>query len=179
MHSGHPCLARRLLTCVSDCASALPCSGQPRGAQLEGELVTMSLHGASGGGPLEHHRERRRSGDRSRDSSHERGEGQLTPCIRNVTSPIRQHLSGEFCELFAFWNHFHSSKSTRLLIPQTVNGILAAHRAPRVPDLTKHAPPVCSTATRTVKPTARLTWSTSTKTPRRARAVYGPPKELL
>ncbi|XP_057186412.1 BTB/POZ domain-containing protein 10a isoform X2 [Triplophysa rosa] len=68
-------------------------SGQPPGAQLEGELATMSLHGASGGGPLEHHKERRRSGDRSRDSSHERGEGQLTPCIRNVTSPIRQHLS--------------------------------------------------------------------------------------
>ncbi|XP_016312195.1 BTB/POZ domain-containing protein 10a isoform X4 [Sinocyclocheilus anshuiensis] len=78
----------------------LPCcfvlktgGGQPRGAQLEGELVKMSLHGASGGGPLDHPRERRRSGDRSRDSSHERGEGQLTPCIRNVTSPIRQHLS--------------------------------------------------------------------------------------
>ncbi|KAL1247483.1 hypothetical protein QQF64_022859 [Cirrhinus molitorella] len=70
-------------------------SGQPRGAHLEGELMKMSLHGASGGGggPLEHSRERRRSGDRSRDSSHERGEGQLTPCIRNVTSPIRQHLS--------------------------------------------------------------------------------------
>ncbi|XP_026094532.1 BTB/POZ domain-containing protein 10-like isoform X2 [Carassius auratus] len=68
-------------------------SGQPRGAQLEGELVKMSLHGASGGGPLDHPRERRRSGDRSRDSSHDRGEGQLTPCIRNVTSPIRQHLS--------------------------------------------------------------------------------------
>ncbi|XP_039502857.1 BTB/POZ domain-containing protein 10a isoform X2 [Pimephales promelas] len=67
-------------------------SGQPRGAQLEGELVKMSLHGASGG-PLDHLRETRRSGDRSRDSSHERGEGQLTPCIRNVTSPIRQHLT--------------------------------------------------------------------------------------
>uniref|UniRef100_A0A9J7YKA4 BTB (POZ) domain containing 10a n=1 Tax=Cyprinus carpio carpio TaxID=630221 RepID=A0A9J7YKA4_CYPCA len=53
----------------------------------------MSLHRATGGGPLDHPRERRRSGDRSRDSSHERGEGQLTPCIRNVTSPIRQHLS--------------------------------------------------------------------------------------
>lgn len=47
----------------------------------------MSLHGA------EHCRERRRSGDRSRDSSHERAEGQLTPCIRNVTSPTRQQLS--------------------------------------------------------------------------------------
>ncbi|CAN9498618.1 unnamed protein product [Ophioblennius macclurei] len=45
-----------------------------------------------GGGGAEHRREqRRRSGDRSRDSSHERGEGQLTPCIRNVTSPTRQH----------------------------------------------------------------------------------------
>ncbi|XP_068170173.1 BTB/POZ domain-containing protein 10-like isoform X2 [Antennarius striatus] len=56
--------------------------------------------GASGGsnggarerGGAEHYREqRRRSSDRSRDSSHERGEGQLTPCIRNVTSPTRQH----------------------------------------------------------------------------------------
>uniref|UniRef100_A0A8C5EC51 BTB/POZ domain-containing protein 10-like n=1 Tax=Gouania willdenowi TaxID=441366 RepID=A0A8C5EC51_GOUWI len=45
---------------------------------------------AGGGG--EHYREqRRRSSDRSRDSSHERGESQLTPCIRNVTSPTRQH----------------------------------------------------------------------------------------
>ncbi|XP_064144482.1 BTB/POZ domain-containing protein 10 isoform X3 [Loxodonta africana] len=49
----------------------------------------MSLHGASGG--LERSRDRRRSSDRSRDSSHERTESQLTPCIRNVTSPTRQH----------------------------------------------------------------------------------------
>ncbi|GAA6101997.1 BTB/POZ domain-containing protein 10 [Tachysurus ichikawai] len=51
----------------------------------------MSLHSASGG--CESSRDRRRSSDRSRDSSHERGEGQLTPCIRNVTSPTRQHIS--------------------------------------------------------------------------------------
>ncbi|XP_056137926.1 BTB/POZ domain-containing protein 10-like isoform X2 [Lampris incognitus] len=55
----------------------------------------MSLYGAgaSGGenGAAEHYREhRRRSSDRSRESSHDRGEGQLTPCIRNVTSPTRQ-----------------------------------------------------------------------------------------
>lgn len=53
----------------------------------------MSLHSASGG--YERSRDRRRSSDRSRDSSHERGEGQLTPCIRNVTSPTRQHTSGK------------------------------------------------------------------------------------
>ncbi|XP_061577187.1 BTB/POZ domain-containing protein 10-like isoform X2 [Cololabis saira] len=52
--------------------------------------------GATGGarerGGAEHYREqRRRSSDRSRESSHERGENQLTPCIRNVTSPTRQH----------------------------------------------------------------------------------------
>lgn len=65
-------------------------SGQSRGSALESELANMSLQGASGG--PEHTRERRRSSDRSRDSSHERGEGQLTPCIRNVTSPTRlQH----------------------------------------------------------------------------------------
>ncbi|XP_061533248.1 BTB/POZ domain-containing protein 10-like isoform X1 [Phycodurus eques] len=61
---------------------------------------TMSLYGAgatsdaSGGvrGGSEYYWEhRRRSSDRSRDSSHERGESQLTPCIRNVTSPTRQH----------------------------------------------------------------------------------------
>ncbi|AWP08964.1 putative BTB/POZ domain-containing protein 10 [Scophthalmus maximus] len=57
----------------------------------------MSAYGSGGGGArerggAEHYREqRRRSGDRSRDSSHERGESQLTPCIRNVTSPTRQH----------------------------------------------------------------------------------------
>ncbi|KAK0131358.1 BTB/POZ domain-containing protein 10 [Merluccius polli] len=49
--------------------------------------------GGERGGSAEHYREhqRRRSSDRSRDSSHERGECQLTPCIRNVTSPTRQH----------------------------------------------------------------------------------------
>ncbi|KAM8894696.1 BTB/POZ domain-containing protein 10 isoform 3-T3 [Spinachia spinachia] len=50
----------------------------------------MSMHGASGG--CDRSRDRRRSSDRSRDSSHER-DGQLTPCIRNVTSPTRQHNS--------------------------------------------------------------------------------------
>ncbi|XP_008409955.1 BTB/POZ domain-containing protein 10-like isoform X2 [Poecilia reticulata] len=56
------------------------------------------ISGAAGGsrerglGGPEHYREqRRRSSDRSRDSSHERGESQLTPCIRNITSPTRQH----------------------------------------------------------------------------------------
>ncbi|XP_023127117.1 BTB/POZ domain-containing protein 10-like isoform X2 [Amphiprion ocellaris] len=44
------------------------------------------------GGGAEYYREQRRcSSDRSRDSSHERSESQLTPCIRNVTSPTRQH----------------------------------------------------------------------------------------
>lgn len=70
------------------------------------QVGIMSLYGAgasggaSGGavggtrdrGGPEHYREqRRRSSDRSRESSHERGENQLTPCIRNVTSPTRQH----------------------------------------------------------------------------------------
>ncbi|XP_068580010.1 BTB/POZ domain-containing protein 10a isoform X1 [Cebidichthys violaceus] len=71
------------------------------------QVGTMSLYGAGGGaaggggagggarergGGAEHYRDqRRRSSDRSRDSSHERGESQLTPCIRNVTSPTRQH----------------------------------------------------------------------------------------
>lgn len=62
---------------------------------------TMSLYGTRAGtaressGAGEHHREqRRRSSDRSRDSSYERGESQLTPCIRNVTSPTRQHGEG-------------------------------------------------------------------------------------
>ncbi|KAI4894856.1 hypothetical protein NFI96_003244 [Prochilodus magdalenae] len=70
----------------------LESSSQSRGSQLEAEAVRMNHgHGASSG--LERCRERRRSGDRSRDSSHERAEGQLTPCIRNVTSPTRQQLS--------------------------------------------------------------------------------------
>ncbi|XP_076878209.1 BTB/POZ domain-containing protein 10a isoform X2 [Brachyhypopomus gauderio] len=67
---------------------------QPRGSQREAGAVRMSVHRAGGGaGSLEGSRERRRSGDRSRDSSHERVEGHLTPCIRNVTSPTRQQLS--------------------------------------------------------------------------------------
>ena len=69
-------------------------SAQSRGSPLESELANMSLQGASGG--PEHSRERRRSSDRSRDPSHERGEGQLTPCIRNVASPTRLLHSGEF-----------------------------------------------------------------------------------
>ena len=48
----------------------------------------MSPHGAVGD---MRDRDRRRSSDRSRDSSHERTESQLTPCVRNVTSPTRQH----------------------------------------------------------------------------------------
>ncbi|XP_066556519.1 BTB/POZ domain-containing protein 10 isoform X1 [Amia ocellicauda] len=70
----------------------LPCKAdgaQSRASKLEADLVKMSLHGASGG--CDRSRDRRRSSDRSRDSSHERGESQLTPCIRNVTSPTRQH----------------------------------------------------------------------------------------
>uniref|UniRef100_UPI00358E7A57 BTB/POZ domain-containing protein 10 isoform X1 n=2 Tax=Myxine glutinosa TaxID=7769 RepID=UPI00358E7A57 len=62
-----------------------------RGEQFSG----MSQHGAVGGGDSgnkgsERSRERCRSSDCSRDSSHERPEGQLTPCIRNVASPTRQ-----------------------------------------------------------------------------------------
>ncbi|KAJ8393133.1 hypothetical protein AAFF_G00068160 [Aldrovandia affinis] len=72
--------------------SSRPCklcrysSSPSRGLESE---VRMSVHGASGG--CERSQDRRRSGDRSRDSSHERGESHLTPCIRNVTSPTRQH----------------------------------------------------------------------------------------
>uniref|UniRef100_A0A8C7Z3K6 BTB (POZ) domain containing 10a n=1 Tax=Oryzias sinensis TaxID=183150 RepID=A0A8C7Z3K6_9TELE len=62
------------------------------------QVRTMNVYGAGEVGGTrdraggEHYREQwRRSGDRSRDSSHERGEGGLTPCIRNVTSPTRQH----------------------------------------------------------------------------------------
>uniref|UniRef100_A0A8D3CZ49 BTB domain containing 10 n=1 Tax=Scophthalmus maximus TaxID=52904 RepID=A0A8D3CZ49_SCOMX len=65
-------------------------SSQARGSRVVAEQRKMSLHGASGG--CDRSRDRRRSSDRSRDSSHER-EGQLTPCIRNVTSPTRQHNS--------------------------------------------------------------------------------------
>lgn len=60
-----------------------------------GEAVGGAVGGArerERGAVVEHYREqRRRSSDHSRDSSHERGESQLTPCIRNVTSPTRQH----------------------------------------------------------------------------------------
>uniref|UniRef100_A0A3Q3SXD4 BTB (POZ) domain containing 10b n=1 Tax=Mastacembelus armatus TaxID=205130 RepID=A0A3Q3SXD4_9TELE len=63
-------------------------SSQSRASRVEAKQRKMSMHGASGG--CDRSRDRRRSSDRSRDSSHER-EGQLTPCIRNVTSPTRQH----------------------------------------------------------------------------------------
>lgn len=88
-------ISSHLFTSEQCGVSALDCNHQQRP-----EVRTMSLYGggASGGarergGGAEHYREqqRRRSSDRSRDSSHERGESQLTPCIRNVTSPTRQH----------------------------------------------------------------------------------------
>ena len=71
-----------------------PAGPRPAVPQVEFELAAMSLRGASGAG-LDRSRDRRRCGDRSRDSSHDRAEGQLTHCIRNVTSPTRQHHSGE------------------------------------------------------------------------------------
>lgn len=74
-----------------------------RGSQPHGEVARMSVLGA------EHCRERRRSGDRSRDSSHERVEGQLTPCIRNITSPTRQQLSGETSLHIVSVNHINNS----------------------------------------------------------------------
>lgn len=87
-----------LCTRVSDCGWCAPLSAQPLVPvpQLEADLVNMNLHGASGGLDRCRDSDRRRSSDRSRDSSHERGEAQLTPCIRNVTSPTRQHNSGEY-----------------------------------------------------------------------------------
>ncbi|KAJ8344034.1 hypothetical protein SKAU_G00313630 [Synaphobranchus kaupii] len=75
----------QLISCCF--VSNLPC--EPDGSQsctsvpgLEPE-VKMNVYGGSS----EWSRDCRRSGDRSRDSSHERTESQLTPCIRNVTSP--------------------------------------------------------------------------------------------
>ncbi|XP_051918049.1 BTB/POZ domain-containing protein 10-like isoform X1 [Hippocampus zosterae] len=77
--------------------SVLDCEEQHQQRWAE----TMSLYGAAapsdasggvrGGSEYYWEQQRRRSSDRSRDSSHERGESQLTPCIRNVTSPTRQH----------------------------------------------------------------------------------------
>uniref|UniRef100_A0A8C5PSF7 BTB domain containing 10 n=1 Tax=Leptobrachium leishanense TaxID=445787 RepID=A0A8C5PSF7_9ANUR len=78
-----PCSRPRKLCKHSSTPSRAPRSGPSR--------PRMNTHGASGG--YERSRDRRRSSDRSRDSSHERAESQLTPCIRNVTSPTRQHQS--------------------------------------------------------------------------------------
>ncbi|XP_047658197.1 BTB/POZ domain-containing protein 10a isoform X2 [Tachysurus fulvidraco] len=77
-----------------------------RGSQPHGEVERMSVLGA------EHRRERRRSGDRSRDSSHERVEGQLTPCIRNITSPTRQQLSDREREAGS-WSRSASPRSQK------------------------------------------------------------------
>ncbi|XP_072278401.1 BTB/POZ domain-containing protein 10 isoform X1 [Pyxicephalus adspersus] len=87
-----------LMSKIFQCVSAQSTSTPSRGARSGSSHTKMSLHGASGG--HERSRDRRRSSDRSRDSSHERGESQLTPCIRNVTSPTRQHQSDrekEYC----------------------------------------------------------------------------------
>ncbi|XP_077598609.1 BTB/POZ domain-containing protein 10-like [Stigmatopora nigra] len=75
--------------------SVVDCDQQP-----QRWTETMSLHEEDSavdassivkGGNEYYWDQRRRSSDRSRDSSHERGESQLTPCIRNVTSPTRHH----------------------------------------------------------------------------------------
>ncbi len=95
--SSSSCVCSHLSNSERQCSlSVLDCDQQQQ------QVSTMSLYGAGASGSAvggarerggaEHHREqRRRSSDRSRDSSHERGESQLTPCIRNVTSPTRQH----------------------------------------------------------------------------------------
>lgn len=83
----------RLFSCL--CLCALSCAGgsySPCGNKNGSGHNKMNVHGACGG--HERSRDRRRSSDRSRDSSHERAESQLTPCIRNVTSPTRQLQSG-------------------------------------------------------------------------------------
>ncbi|KAM9816408.1 BTB/POZ domain-containing protein 10-like isoform X2 [Syngnathus typhle] len=58
---------------------------------LNGAGATSDACGGTRAASEGYREQRRRSSDRSRDSSHERGENQLTPCIRNVTSPTRQH----------------------------------------------------------------------------------------
>ncbi|XP_069479711.1 BTB/POZ domain-containing protein 10 isoform X1 [Ambystoma mexicanum] len=82
-------LIPRLSSCL--CLCAMPRTGGscslPDTERRPG-CSKMNLHGACGG--HERSRDRRRSSDGSRDSSHERAESQLTPCIRNVTSPTRQ-----------------------------------------------------------------------------------------
>lgn len=64
------------------------------------QFSTMSLHGTETSGSTiggvrdggEHHREQQqRSSNCSQESYYERGGSQLTPCIRNVTSPTQQH----------------------------------------------------------------------------------------
>ncbi|XP_078271378.1 BTB/POZ domain-containing protein 10-like isoform X2 [Rhinoraja longicauda] len=79
------CIQKSFSCCFVPVASSAPPRTPKFGAA---RMNKMSLHAASG---YERSRDRRRSSDRSRDSSHERTEGQLTPCIRNVTSPTRQH----------------------------------------------------------------------------------------
>lgn len=78
-------------------AQSVPFGVPVSDSERQQQVSIMSVYGTGGGATGgarggEHYREqRRRSSDRSRDSSHERGENQLTPCIRNVTSPTRQH----------------------------------------------------------------------------------------
>ncbi|XP_072448616.1 BTB/POZ domain-containing protein 10 isoform X1 [Chiloscyllium punctatum] len=85
----HWCCIQKFLACCF-LPIAYKTSGAPSRTPKLGtaRINKMSLHAATG---YERSRDRRRSSDRSRDSSHERTEGQLTPCIRNVTSPTRQH----------------------------------------------------------------------------------------
>lgn len=95
------------------------------------------MHGASGG--CDRSRDRRRSSDRSRDSSHERGEGQLTPCIRNLTSPTRQHNSGEKTTVLSFKSdvalHLSPVVCHHVVYVSRVQIVKAVHRGPAAPGL--------------------------------------------
>ncbi|KAJ3596951.1 hypothetical protein NHX12_003351 [Muraenolepis orangiensis] len=77
---------------LAPCCWVFSVSGEPDREQHCGSSVLDPKHTQpqlASAMSAEH--QRRRSSDRSRDSSHERGECQLTPCIRNVTSPTRQY----------------------------------------------------------------------------------------
>ncbi|XP_039989139.1 BTB/POZ domain-containing protein 10-like isoform X2 [Xiphias gladius] len=89
--------ARLALNCDQQCGlSVFDCNHQHQQDSAMSLYRSSARGGAIGGarerGRAVHYQEQRqRSSDCSRDSSYERGESQLTPCIRNVTSPTRQH----------------------------------------------------------------------------------------
>lgn len=140
LHSGVSFSGERCALSVVDCDDEQPVGAMSLYGTRAGSSTTGTVRERGGG---ERHREQRpRSSDRSRDDSYERGESQLTPCIRNLPSPTRQH--GDYRLGLAIL--YDSPTYSNLIISpspsQTVNAVTEAHHRDRPVHALQGAPKV-------------------------------------